>query len=296
MDPLYLNLILDELYDRVMALIEPELMSREIPKLAERHANESDQEAQARQERYQQAFAQYDQAVAELQENLRSPGEALKEQALQSTEKKLRVPGEAAADAAVPPPAEPVVESFADVPAEPFGTEATAGDPFVADAAVPPPAASPAEPFAAPPHLGEETPLEAPATPYPAEPAPISGPDYAQAVTTDAAAPATPAVPPQDAMGVWAPEPQPAPPADPGLPATPPVAEVPAVAPAPEISATPPPAVPPQDGTVGFGPTYAPDQPLPQQVQPLPDTPPQTPPPAEQGGSGDMPAWLENAA
>ena len=45
------------LYDRLMAEIEPELTSVMIPELSKRYAQETKEEAKAREERYKKAFA-----------------------------------------------------------------------------------------------------------------------------------------------------------------------------------------------------------------------------------------------
>ncbi|PIR53301.1 hypothetical protein COU76_01895 [Candidatus Peregrinibacteria bacterium CG10_big_fil_rev_8_21_14_0_10_49_10] len=54
-----------EIYDFLMAPIEPELLSSSIPTLREKYAGESEEEKQKRLDRYNTAFAAYDKAYDE---------------------------------------------------------------------------------------------------------------------------------------------------------------------------------------------------------------------------------------
>ena len=50
----------DQVYDRIMKDIEPELLTVSNPTLAEKYKDETPEESQARAERYQKAYAEYD--------------------------------------------------------------------------------------------------------------------------------------------------------------------------------------------------------------------------------------------
>ena len=64
-----------ELYDSIMSGIEPELVSSVIPTLQEKYKEETPEGKEARKDRYNQAFAeyekQYQQYVAELEEQVK---------------------------------------------------------------------------------------------------------------------------------------------------------------------------------------------------------------------------------
>jgi hypothetical protein len=53
-----------QIYDEIMASIEPELTSAVLPTLAEKYANETPEESKARGERYDAAFIEYDKRYA----------------------------------------------------------------------------------------------------------------------------------------------------------------------------------------------------------------------------------------
>lgn len=53
-----------EIYDAIMLPIEPELTSAQLPRLAETYAKEPPEQMQARQARYDAAFAEYDKRFA----------------------------------------------------------------------------------------------------------------------------------------------------------------------------------------------------------------------------------------
>lgn len=50
----------EEVYDRIMSAIEPELVTAVLPTLAEKYANETQVERDARMERYKAAFIKYE--------------------------------------------------------------------------------------------------------------------------------------------------------------------------------------------------------------------------------------------
>ena len=50
----------EELYDLLMAKIEPDLVSTALPTLDEKYKNETPAEAEARKKRYEAAFAEYE--------------------------------------------------------------------------------------------------------------------------------------------------------------------------------------------------------------------------------------------
>ena len=60
----------DEMYDSIMSQIEPELMSANLPFLAERYGNETPEAKQEHMERYQRAFEEYDKRSKELNASL----------------------------------------------------------------------------------------------------------------------------------------------------------------------------------------------------------------------------------
>ena len=63
-----------QLYDEIMAKIEPELTTTQLPSLAEKYKNETPEQAKARAERYSKAFLAYEKAyvpyVGELNRGL----------------------------------------------------------------------------------------------------------------------------------------------------------------------------------------------------------------------------------
>lgn len=50
----------EEVYDRIMGAIEPELVTAVLPTLADKYANETQAERDARMERYKAAFIKYE--------------------------------------------------------------------------------------------------------------------------------------------------------------------------------------------------------------------------------------------
>ena len=66
----------NELYDLLMAKIESDLTTTQLPHLDEKYKDETPNQAKARSERYEKAFAEYDRQLAEylaeLQAKVRS--------------------------------------------------------------------------------------------------------------------------------------------------------------------------------------------------------------------------------
>ena len=54
----------DELYNMLMAKIEPDLMTDQLPLLDQKYNGETPEQAQARAKRYEVAFAEYDKQLA----------------------------------------------------------------------------------------------------------------------------------------------------------------------------------------------------------------------------------------
>lgn len=75
-----------ELYDRIMAGIEPELMSGSVGGLRAKYADETPEEKEARGKRYAKAYAEYDTQYAQYQLKRDSSMLRYKSQALQSLE------------------------------------------------------------------------------------------------------------------------------------------------------------------------------------------------------------------
>ncbi len=99
----------EAVYDIVMGLIEPDLMSAQLPLLTEKYAKETPEETIARMERYDRAFALFDKAIADLST---IAGDAAREwkgevqRFLQEEESRERGGEIAAAEAALGPPEE----------------------------------------------------------------------------------------------------------------------------------------------------------------------------------------------
>ena len=80
----------DQIYDAIMAGIEPELMTAELPLLDERYKGETPEQAQARAERYNKAFEEYDRQFADYKAQWNEQFNAYKRDALKSTEQEAR--------------------------------------------------------------------------------------------------------------------------------------------------------------------------------------------------------------
>lgn len=62
----------NEVYDMLMAKIEPDLVTTQLPLLDAKYKNETPAEAKSRSERYEKAFAEYDKQMEEYLANLRT--------------------------------------------------------------------------------------------------------------------------------------------------------------------------------------------------------------------------------
>lgn len=77
-----------EVYDSIMASIEPDLVSTQLPLLTEKYANETDDEKTARMARYEAAFAKYDEEFAKFMEMLHGEVRAVRKDARDTAEMK----------------------------------------------------------------------------------------------------------------------------------------------------------------------------------------------------------------
>lgn len=71
------------LYDMLMAEIEPELCSSELSALEERYADETPEEHEERMNRYELAYAVFDEAVKVLDDDVSTTVEVMRDAALQ---------------------------------------------------------------------------------------------------------------------------------------------------------------------------------------------------------------------
>ncbi len=76
----------DEFYDALMAQIEPELVSSQLPLLEARYAGESEELKIARQQRYDAAFAEFDRRSAEEMSTLEHGVQTFKSDSLKQAE------------------------------------------------------------------------------------------------------------------------------------------------------------------------------------------------------------------
>ncbi|MBI3618903.1 hypothetical protein HY213_02600 [Candidatus Peregrinibacteria bacterium] len=79
-----------ELYNELMGKIEPELVTDQIPLLAEKYKNETHDQAAARAERYNKAYAAYEAAYAAYMQQLSSEVSSYRRNAFGSVEEKDR--------------------------------------------------------------------------------------------------------------------------------------------------------------------------------------------------------------
>ncbi|KKW36635.1 hypothetical protein A2454_02055 [Candidatus Peribacteria bacterium RIFOXYC2_FULL_55_14] len=77
-----------EIYDSFMAFIEPELLSVNLPSLAEKYKGESEEERKTRMERYRKAFAAYDRAYEKWITGLRDAVKQKRSEAYRAAEEK----------------------------------------------------------------------------------------------------------------------------------------------------------------------------------------------------------------
>ncbi len=79
-----------EVYDALMATIEPELMSANIPVLDDKYVGESEEEKAARYERYSRAFDAYDAAYDKWKNDMHVVVKDYKKTALKTAEAESR--------------------------------------------------------------------------------------------------------------------------------------------------------------------------------------------------------------
>ncbi len=80
-----------QLYDELMATIEPELTLAQLPLLAEKYRDETPEQAKARAERYTKAYAEYDKAYDGYVGNAKAEVNQYRKDAFQSLEKEDRI-------------------------------------------------------------------------------------------------------------------------------------------------------------------------------------------------------------
>lgn len=78
----------EEVYDIIMASIEPELVTKNLPLLEQQHAGETPEAKAERMKRYEAAFAKYDEEFAKFMEKLHKEVHAVKRDARASAEMK----------------------------------------------------------------------------------------------------------------------------------------------------------------------------------------------------------------
>lgn len=79
-----------DVYDSIMGNIEPDLLSSNIEKLDAQYEGETEEQRQARYDRYEQAYARYDEEYAIWEANLQQDVVAYRRAALQSAEAESR--------------------------------------------------------------------------------------------------------------------------------------------------------------------------------------------------------------
>ena len=80
----------DEIYDALMADIEPDLITTNLPHLDEKYAGETPEQKAARMARYEAAYARYDAVFTEWLANLKGVVNDTRHQALVTAEEKDR--------------------------------------------------------------------------------------------------------------------------------------------------------------------------------------------------------------
>lgn len=80
-----------EVYDAIMAPIEPELTSGSIPLLKEKYKDETPEQKKARGKRYMQAYAEYDKRYAEFEFALKEKSRQFAINAIRDVEAQSRV-------------------------------------------------------------------------------------------------------------------------------------------------------------------------------------------------------------
>lgn len=81
-----LELTGEQVFDVIMGAIEPELTSAEVNLLTEKYANETPEEKEAREERYNRAYEEYDRRFALFQKALDEKANAIHREAMHSVE------------------------------------------------------------------------------------------------------------------------------------------------------------------------------------------------------------------
>lgn len=79
-----------EVYDLLMAQIEPDLVTASIPGLKAKYKDEKPAERKARGKRYKEAFAKYEKLLGQLVGGIKQHAASSRKQALASTEAKER--------------------------------------------------------------------------------------------------------------------------------------------------------------------------------------------------------------
>jgi hypothetical protein len=80
----------EEAYDRIMAGIEPELLSESLKTLKDKYKDETPQQAAERSERYTKAFLEFDKQFAAVKSDWQNAAESFEKDALRSIEKEDR--------------------------------------------------------------------------------------------------------------------------------------------------------------------------------------------------------------
>jgi hypothetical protein len=80
----------EQIYDQIMAEIEPDLTSALYPTLAVKYAGETEEQKQARMARYEAAFAEYDARYEKFLTTVTSESHAIKKEARDAAESKDR--------------------------------------------------------------------------------------------------------------------------------------------------------------------------------------------------------------
>jgi hypothetical protein len=75
-----------EVYDGIMSMIDPELMSTQIDHLDEKYVGESPEDRKARYNRYAESFKKYDEMYAEWQKNMNEAVTEYRKESLKSAE------------------------------------------------------------------------------------------------------------------------------------------------------------------------------------------------------------------
>lgn len=91
----------EEIYDMLMAKIEPDLVRNQIPLLGEKYKNETPEEKEQRSRRYTEAFAKFDAALKEYVEKYSEGIHRYKHQAIAYIESRSRQKEESDFDAAL---------------------------------------------------------------------------------------------------------------------------------------------------------------------------------------------------